>query len=215
MCCNRHWLPTCSTCLLFDLIFSLWLLVGQFTFSSFFPIMLTFLHLQPMDDSPQLHTTSGIVYYMSPPHTKCSQLRQTNKRQLRRRDSHPSRSRKGVWFTSAPILFNLLYLTSISTVWRKKTSTSNSESTSSKNNSPNSLQTKLMQPSKKYQPQDYNVHRNRERELEDKLEEHERELRDLRRRKSGIPIMHLSVERFLQNNRRVPGVSHFFYYSIL
>ena len=72
-----------------------------------------------------------------------------------------------------------------------------------------------MQPSKKYQPQDYNVHRNRERELEDKLEEHERELRDLCRRKSGIPIMHLSVERFLQNNRRVPGVSHFYIFLSL
>jgi protein transport protein SEC61 subunit alpha len=42
--------------------------VGLVPFFPPFPV-LTFFNSQPMDDSPQLRATSGIAYYMSPPHT--------------------------------------------------------------------------------------------------------------------------------------------------
>ena len=45
--------------------------------------------------------------------------------------------------------------------------------------------------------------RNRERELEDKLEERERELRDLRRRKSGSDISSRRLELQLTFKHRI------------
>ena len=69
---------SCLRCLLLDsrVTFSLRLSVSGrsvLIFSSFlflfFPVCWHPFIRQPMDDSPQLHATSGIAYYMSPPYT--------------------------------------------------------------------------------------------------------------------------------------------------